>query len=234
MYNVVGEMIYYQYGVMNECHRLCMEDGVQFGWNVELLKYLARTAVMSNERQSAKKHLDILRQTYYYGEWADHMEQLMNNPTLMKEDSEAGPITHMMQYPDIQSAGDGHVEKNLMTMLSQTDSDDPYFQEQAVLAAMWTRDSQDFWERFEQYINMHPNAPVPRIIQEAVWLFGNMEQQDFIHELPIDKSVKDNLNGFMSMMQQYKGTPQMRNYLMQSYGNTYYFEYFFLKNITYY
>ena len=234
MYNVVGEMLYYQYGVLNECHRLCMEDGVQHGWDVELLKYLARTALLSNENVAAKKHLDILRQTLFYDEWANHMELLMNNPKRLQEDSETGPILHMMHYPDIQSEGDGSVEKNLMTMLSQTDSNDPYFQEQAVLGAMWARDSQAFWQRFKQYINLHPDIPVPRIIQEAAWLFGNMEQLDIIHELPFDKSVKDNLNGFMSMMKQYKGTPQMRDYLLQSYGNTYYFEYYFLRDITYY
>jgi hypothetical protein len=234
MYNVVGKMIYYQYGVMNECHRQCMEEGVELSWNVELLQYLARTALFSKESQATKKYLDLLRETMFYGEWANHMEKLMYYSDQLAQDPETGPITHMMHYDDVQSMGNNYVEKNLMTLLSEHDSDDPYFQEQAVLAAMWTREPQTFWPRFETYLNLPSTRSIPRIMQEAAWLFGNLEQQDFIHELPIDKSVKDNLNGFMSMMQQYKGTPQMRDYLMQRYGNTYYFEYFFLRNITYY
>jgi hypothetical protein len=234
MYNVAGKMMYYQYGVINECHRQCMEEGVELSWNVELLQYLTRTALLSKEPQATKKYVNLLKHTLFYSKWADHMEKLMYNSDLLAQDPETGPVTRMMHYDNIQSMGNNYVEKNLMTMLSELDADDPYFQEQAVLAAMWTRNPQVFWPRFEKYFNQHLGSPIPRIMQEAAWLFGNLEQQDFVHELPIDKSVKDNLNGFMSMMKQYQGMPQMRDYLLQSYGNTYFFEYFFLRNITYY
>jgi hypothetical protein len=30
MYNIAGHLIYYHYGVMNECHRICMEEGVEY------------------------------------------------------------------------------------------------------------------------------------------------------------------------------------------------------------
>ena len=236
MYNTAGRLIYYHYGVMNECHRMCMEEGVEYGWSVELLQYMVRNAIFTNEKQVAKKYLNLLRKTQYYGDWADHMESLINNPELLSSDMETGPITHMLNYADIQSQGDSYVEKNLMTMLSETDSKDPYFQEQAVLGAMWTRNTSNFWARFEQYLNLHPNRPVPRIFQEAAYLFGNMEQLSFTEELPIDRSVKENFQGFMQMMQQCQGRPngQQRKYLYQRYGTTYYFEYFFLRDITYY
>jgi len=236
MYNTAGRLIYYHYGVMNECHRMCMEEGVEYGWSVELLQYMVRNAIFTNEKQVAKKYLNLLRKTQYYGDWADHMESLINNPELLSSDMETGPITHMLNYADIQSQGDSYVEKNLMTMLSETNSNDPYFQEQAVLGAMWTRNTSNFWARFEQYLNLHPNRPVPRIFQEAAYLFGNMEQLSFTEELPIDRSVKENFQGFMQMMQQCQGRPngQQRKYLYQRYGTTYYFEYFFLRDITYY
>ena len=236
MYNIAGRLIYYHYGMMNECHRMCMEEGVEYGWSVELLQYMARNAVFNKETRAATKFLNLLRQTHYYGDWADRMERLINNPDLMTNDMETGPITHMLHYPDIQSAGDGFVEKNLMEILSKTDANEPYFQEQAVLAAMWTRNTADFWARFEQYINLHPNRPVPRIFQEAAYLFGSMEKLPFTEELPINQNVKENLRGFIQTMQQcnWKPNAQVRNYLFQRYGTTYYFEFFFLKDITYY
>ena len=236
MYNTAGRQIYYHYGVMNECHRMCMEEGVEYGWNVELLQYMARTALFTNEKQVARKYLNLLRKTQYYGEWADRMETFIEDPSLLSNHTETGPITHMLHYDDIQSQGDSYVEKNLMVMLSHTDSNDPYFQEQAVLAAMWTRSNADFWARFEQYLNLHPNNPVPRIFQEAAYLFGKMNNLSFTEELPIDSSVKENFRGFMQLMQQCQGRPseQMKDYLRKRYGNTYYFEYFFLKDITYY
>ena len=42
MYHVFGRMLYYQYGLLNDCHRMCMEEGVEYGWRVEIQKYLAR------------------------------------------------------------------------------------------------------------------------------------------------------------------------------------------------
>lgn len=236
MYNIAGRLIYYHYGMMNECHRMCMEEGVEYGWSVELLQYMARNAVFNKETRAATNFLNLLRQTHYYGDWADRMERLINNPDLMTNDMETGPITHMLHYPDVQSAGDGFVEKNLMEILSKTDANEPYFQEQAVLAAMWTRNTADFWARFEQYINLHPNRPVPRIFQEAAYLFGSMEKLPFTEELPINQDVKENLRGFIQTMQQcnWKPNAQVRNYLYQRYGTTYFFEFFFLKDITYY
>ena len=46
----------------------------------------------------------------------------------------------------------------------------------------------------------------------------------------------DHFYGFMKVMEQAQGKPslQTRDYLYQNYGNTYYFEYFFLRDITYF
>ena len=237
MFMVAGRMMLYQYGAMNECHRMCMEEGVEYGWNVEQLKALARCAIFNKEPQAARKFLDILRQTCYYGDWADHMETLLNDPKLLAQDQETGPITHMMHYADKLDAVDGYVEKALMTALAEQDADDIYFQEQAVLGAMWTRDPALFWPRFEHYmkLNGEENIP-PRIFQEAAWLFANMEGMQGLDEWVLQPGVKENFNGFMQQLQQYSKTqnPSIRQSLYQYFGNTYYFEYFFLKNITYY
>lgn len=235
MFTVAGRMINYQYGLLNESHRMCMEQGVEYGWSAELLQYMARNALLGNEPQAARKYLNLLRQTLFYGEWADHMEELLDHPELLARNRETGPVTHMLHYDDIQSQGDGYVEKNLMNILSRLDSDDPYFQEQAVLAAMWTRNPDDFWPRIIRYAQLRPNQKMPRIFMEAACLFGHMQEQDFIVNLP-DKSVLNSFNSFMQQLQQNKGrsAKELRRILFPFYGNTYYFEYFFLKDITYY
>lgn len=237
MYHVAGRMMLYQYGMMNECHRICMEDGVEYGWNVELLQYMARCAIFNNEKQAARKFLDILRQTCYYGSWADRMERLMNDAKQLASDDETGPITHMMHYTDHLDAVEGWVEKCVMTTLAQHDADDLYFQEQAVLGAMWTREPDYFWPRFEHYYELNGDRPVPRIFQEAAWLFANMQGQDGLEEWELEGGVKENFYSFMKLMEQYRTSPnngQIRQFLYDRYGDTYYFEYFFLRGITYY
>ena len=237
MYHVAGRMMLYQYGMMNECHRISMEDGVEYGWNVELLKYMARCAIFSGEQQAARKFLNILRETCYYGSWADHMEAVMNDKQLLANDAETGPITHMMHYTNRLDAVEGWVEKCIMTTLAEHDANDLNFQEQAVLGAMWTRDPDLFWPRFEHYYELNDGQHVPRIFQEAAWLFANLQGQEGLEEWQLDKGVKENFYQFMKLMEQIKANPnnsQARTILYDNYSETYYFEYFFLRNITYY
>jgi hypothetical protein len=237
MYHVAGRMMLYQYGMMNECHRICMEDGVEYGWNVELLRYMARCAIFSNEKQAARKFLDILRETTYYGSWADHMEALMNDPKQLAADAETGLVMRMQHYTDKLDAVEGKVEKCIMTMLANHDADDLYFQEQAVLGAMWTRNPDLFWSRFDHYVQLNGEDKMPpRIFQEAAWLFANMQGMDGLDEWSLLPGVKERFASFMRQLEQYSKTrdANIRTFLYQNYANTYYFEYFFLKDITYY
>ena len=235
MYHIAGRMILYQYGLINECHHVCMEEGVKTGWNVEMLKYMARCAIINKETQAARKFLDILRQTCYYGSWADSMEKLLDDHSLLAKDPETGPITHMLHYHDGLGSAEGYVEWYVMTNLAQCDADDPYFQEQAVLGALWTRDPSLFWPRFEHYVNLK-DSDVPRIFQEAAWLFANMEGQEGLDEWSLESGVREDFDSFMQTLQQYKKSPggYVRKLLYDKFGSTYYFEYFFLKDITYY
>ena len=237
MSHVAGRTILYQYGALNECHRVCMEEGVEYGWNVEQLKDLARCATLNKEPQAARKFLDILRQTNYYGEWADHMETLLNDTTLLAKDEETGPIKRMMHYVDKLDAVEGYVEKSLMNALAEQDADDIYFQEQAVLGAMWTRDPDLFWPRFDHYVQLNGEDKMPpRIFQEAAWLFANLQGQEGLDEWVLEPGVKESFNGFMRLLQQFKKDPSPSNrmYIYNYFGSTYYFEFFFLRDITYY
>lgn len=236
MHHIAGRMILYQYGLPNECHHICMEEGVEYGWNVELLQYMARCAIINKETQAARKFLDLLRQTCYYSDWADHMEQLLDNPGLLAKDPETGPITHMLHYLDHLDSVDGYVERFVNTSLAHQDADDNYFQEQAVLGAMWTRDPDLFWPRFQHYIDLNPNKEPPRIFQEAAWLFANLEGMEGLDQWSLRPGVKESFYTFMELMEQYRKSPSgsLKKTLFERFGNTYYFEFFFLKDITYF
>ena len=236
MYNVAGRLIYYNYGIMNECHRMCVETGVERGWKPELLKYMARCALFNKEPQAARKYLDLLQETLFYGEWAKNFQQLVDNPGQVSVDRETGPISHMQYYGNYLGADNGYVEKYVMTQLAELDADDPYFQEQAVLGALWTRDPNLFWARLSNYARLHIHDHLPRIFQEAAYLFAYMQGRSDIGQMPIDESIKTNFRNFMTQMQRYNGTPieQVRGAMLPAYGDTYFYEYFFLKDITYY
>lgn len=63
-----------------------------------------------------------------------------------------------------------------------------------------------------------------------------MQHKEFIDELPIDESVKKSFHSFVIQMDSYKGAPlnQLHGLLYDTYSNTYFYEYFFLKDIAYF
>ena len=231
VYHVFSRMIYYQYGLLNDCHRICMEDGVEYGWRVELLEYLSRCSLLCGEKQAAQKTLDLLRHTQYHGKWADAIQPLVDHPEQIADARETGPITHMMHYSNTYGGFSGDVEKYIMSLLANQDSDDPYFQELAVLGALWIKNQQKFWKRLIQYVKLRPNAPIPRIFQEGAYLFGKIEKRHILDELPFDNGIIKSYNDFMRDIEQYnkKDGALVLDDLYPIYGNTYYYEYYFRK-----
>ena len=231
---IVGDLIYYNYGMMNDCHHMCVEGGVEFGWRVQHLKYLARCGLMTGETGAMYKHTEILKHTLFHGQWAEHLEELQQQPELRKNDRETGPVTHMLHYPDAVGADNGRAEVYLMSHLAAMDSDDPYFQEQCLLATLWTKDSSQFWPRFAKYLSQHPGEPIPRYYLEAAYLYTVMEG-DAPFEVQVDESTKKTFDEFARTLEQYDGRDikVAREALYPLYGKTYFFEHYLMEGIAY-
>lgn len=231
---IVGSMMYYNYGMMNDCHHLCIEGGVEYGWRIEHLKYMARSAMMRGEVKVMHKFTGLLKHTLYYARWAELMEDLQRSPKRMAEAAETGPVLHMLHYPDMVGADNGYTEKYLMQLLAQLDSDDPYFQEQCLLATLWTKNGDQFWARFIKYADLHPHEKIPRYYQEAAYLFANLGRPEAL-KLPYSPDVKESYRRFMEQLQMFDGRDfsEVREILYPAYGDTFYFDYYLLSNLTY-
>jgi len=70
---------------------------------------------------------------------------------------------------------------------------------------------------------------MPRIFQEAAYLFGKMENRPDIERFPFDKTVKQTYAAFMKEAKKYdnQSAETGRMALWPFYGNTYFYEYFF-------
>lgn len=236
MHQVVGRLIYYQYGMLNECHRMCMEEGVEYGWRVEHLTYLSRCSLLSGETQVVHKYLHLLSHTLYYRAWAAKLENLLAHPEQIAEVRETAPITRMLYYDNRMGADQGFVEKYLMKYLSDLDSDDLYFQEQTLLATLWTKDPNKFWPRLVRYVSLHPNRPLPLHYQEAACLFSRINHHSIPKSIPINQNVMNECVNFLNQLSLYKEQPieVAKAKLYPMFGNTYYYEYFLISNLTYY
>ena len=231
---VAGPLIYYQYGMLNYCNRLCMEMGVEFGFRAEDYRLLANCAILEGDQPLARKYIGILKQTLFYKDWAEHAEALLGHPDLIAKDSELEPITHMLHYDNVLGGDQGNIESFLMGQLSRsTYTEDPIFQEQTLLATLWTRDIKHFWSHFNDYIKLHPKGPMPRYYQEAAYLYGVMEEQQGLDKMPFDASVKDGFERFAKSMSDYDGqeVTVAREALYPFFGDTYYYDYYTMSNL---
>ena len=228
---MIGNLLYYNYGMFNDCHHMCVEAGVEFGWHVEQLKYMARCNLMNDEKNAMLKYTRLLKHTLFHGEWADNMEKLQK-PELKRKDRETGPIMHTMHHYDNVGADHGYAEKYLMNHLAVIDCDDPEFQEQCVLATLWTKSSLHFWYRFKRYLELNPGKPVPRYFMEAAYLYTT-EEKKALFNMSFDEGVKKTYQEFIDQLPKYDGMDidDVRSALYPRFGDTFFFDYYLMDDL---
>lgn len=231
---VSGPMIYYQYGMLNYSNRLSMEMGVEFGFRVEDYKLLVNCAILENDRSLARKYIGILKQTMFYKDWAEQAETLLVRPEMIAKDAEREPITHMLHYHNALTGDQGYTERFLMRQLARSIyKEDPVFQEQCLLASLWTKDIKTFWYHFYNYVDLHPNAPMPRYYQEAAYLYGMIEGRKDLDKMPFDASIKESFERFAQSLSEYDGQDVQvaREALYPFFSDTYFYDYYTMSNL---
>ena len=219
----VGPMIYFHYGMINYSARLSTEMGVEFGWRVGNLKLLAQCALLNKEENRARKFLNLLKHTTFHDDWAREVRQ----------QEELTTVARMMHYHNVLTTDNGSVERFLMNRLAEnTNKDDLFFQEQTLLASLWTKDTQQFWYHFRDYLELHPNARIPRHIQEAAYLYGKLEERPQIDQMPIDQMVKMSFDSFMQTAEHYDNMEaDVVREGMKAFSDTYYYDFYLMKNL---
>ena len=188
---IVGPLAYYQYGLLNYSNRLCTEMGVEFGWRAEHLKTLAKCAVLNGEQQPPASILGLLWTYADLQRLGYRTVKLIGDSAAIAPPSEMGFVTRMMHYDNDLTSDQGNVERFLMEQLAgNTYKDDPVFQEQTLLASLWTRNPKQFWYHFFDYVTLHPEGPMPVYLQEAACLFGTLEGRN-LDNVPFSPGIRD-------------------------------------------
>lgn len=229
-----GMMNYYQYGKFNFCYRWCIENAVEYGWRAEYLKHAARCMLLSGQHKLAMRYIDILKETLFYRSWACEMEEYVNNPQRISKQEEFRMPLLMYSYPDALELDDSYVEVYLSKSLSNTHTkeDARIYAEAAVVFALVRKDVNLFWDTMSRYISKGKLTRVPHHFQEAIILFTNLNK-DITTNIPIDFKVKTRFESFINKVQEHKGMKEeeMAPLFVEEYGDTYWYFYFFVRNI---
>ena len=124
-------------------------------------------------------------------------------------------------------------EKFIMDRFVKTHSDDKLYQEQSLIAAMWQKDIQLFWPRFFEYANSHQGERMPIHYQEAAYLYGSLEHEVDISRMPFDEQVKNTYKAFMDLANNAPSADEevMRSIFYERFGNTFFYNYFFVHDL---
>ena len=233
MMQVAGYSMYYHYGLANYCHRWCMEQGVEFGFRVEYLKYLMRCALVNDEAQEARKYASILKHTRFHKAWAEKYERFIGDHERLKTAAEFGPICRLMTSDDVLGTDNMMAEKFMMERFLRSSSADKLYKEQSLLAALWYKDIQLFWPRFFDYGRSHADQKMPVHYQEAAYLFGHLEHEVDISRMPFDEQVKRDYAAFMDLANHATSESEdvMRPIFYTRFGHTFYYNYFFVRDL---
>ena len=118
-------------------------------------------------------------------------------------------------------------------LVRSTYKGDPIFQEQTLLASLWTKDINHFWYHFYDYVELHPNSPMPRYYQEAAYLYGKLQERSDLDKMPFDTGIKDGFERFATSMSHYDGKEEIvaRQELYPFFGDTYYYDYYAMRHL---
>ena len=235
---VGGKMLYYHYARMNFCYRWCLEDAVEYGWKVDYMKYMVKTSIVSGEYDLAMKYINTLKKTLFYKEWAKKYEKMAKNPELIAKDREMASILPLYQFEDQLDGDNTLVEIYLLNYFAHTYSDlnTPMFDEASLMCALTLKDIQTFWNCFFRYANSHKTDRMPTHYQEAALLYGNLEKTVDISKMPFDKSVKRRFQDFMRFAQKHavenvERDPEAKKLFYERFGNTFWYFYFFIRDV---
>ena len=105
--------------------------------------------------------------------------------------------------------------------------------------SLWAKDYYAFCVHLYDYVNNHPNSPIPLLYQEGAILLGNAEESPItLDQFRFDDVVANKYNGFIQdynrLLQQGIKEQEMAKRLKPLYGNTYWWYYYFYNDFNIY
>ena len=233
---VGGKMLYYHYARMNFCYRWCLEDAVEYGWKVDYLKYMVKTSLISGEYDLAQKYINTLKKTLFYKGWAKEYQKFVDDPKLIAKDREFAGILPLYQYADQLDGDNTLVEIYLLNYFAkvQNPNSTPMFDEAALMCALTLKDIPTFWNCFARYASSHKS--MPKHYQEAALLYSNLENTVDVSKMPFDQSVRIRFQDFMRYSQKHategvENDPEAKKKFYERFGNTFWYFYFFIRDV---
>lgn len=237
----VGPFLYFMHGNIQFAYRWSMENTVEYGPSMKRLRLMVRCALLKGEWDLANKYLNLLSRTLFHKEWAESQRRFVGHPELLAQD----PVYRIADLIsrsriNILDSDQSRVENYILNIHTQDMGHSCL--EMAELSLIYTMQTQDisrFWKQFFLYANLHNGKPMPLLFQQAVYLFIKLEPQSAPRQdFPFDPMVPKMYEQFQARVQQLTSRgcseAELPAALQREFGRSYFWFYFFCRNLTTY
>lgn len=221
---IAARALYYYYGKVNYAYRWCMEDMVEYGMRPAYAEYMLRCAIVNEEPLLAEKYRNILSKMPFRSDNLGYYSP--------KDESSAMPLGKMMNYNDLLDGDAGLIEVYILNNFALTDGGSREMVELSLQCNMILKDIAGFWHKFLQLLPTF-QGKIPLHYQEAAILFAALEQKYDISQLPLDSDVKSRFERLVqeSSANSSLGDEENARRLKPSFGDSYWYYYFFVKGL---
>lgn len=238
--NTAGPLIYLHHGCTNFSIRWSIENTVENGLTFTDLRTMTLCAFANDEYLLARKYLTMLLHSRNYKEWAERYLPITYNHKLISEHHELDNIRELRHHrSNIVDSDASYPEKYLIHNFSGVmNKDSRYLQEWTLVYALVTQNIQTFWPRFFLYATLHEGDHIPTYYQQAAYLYGQLEHEVDTSHMPFDQDVVDSYNNFWNTTQKLLSTgmttDQVKDATRSTFGDTFYWFYYFCRGIEMY
>jgi hypothetical protein len=218
-----GDLCFYA-SFPNLSYLWSMEFWVSSGANFYLLKQMALSAMLNEEKELASKYFNLLKQSLFYKKWAEEQERYNDNPGMLAENQ---VYKHIKQY----------IPQEDFAIPIQYSF--PYYYrffkksftnngERRILASLYLGDLNLFM-RIMQFVPA--KNELPTYVQEAILLYAILNNNFIVLEsFRINKNLKEKVIRFVNEYKKYGNNKKLaEEKLKKDYKGTYCYFYFFAK-----
>ncbi|MCF0198640.1 MAG: hypothetical protein HUK02_04860 [Bacteroidaceae bacterium] len=226
---MLSRQLYFHYGKVNYSYRWTMEDKVEYGLSREQLRYFIRCSLLNGEWALAQKYIATLRRVPGSEAEAARYAALVGRASAVVDDAEFAHILPLMAYNNGLDGDGGLIEIYLLRNFGLMNGGGAELVELSLLANLIEKDADMFWRHLAVYARHHET--LPRHLQEAALMWGQLQGID-ITGLPIDEAVAGEFAQLVDRAATL-GDAQAANdpSLRAQFGQTYWYYYFFVKNL---
>jgi hypothetical protein len=206
--------LYFYSSQLNQAMMWNMEFWVNAGRNFGLLKRFAMFSLVKGEMNSARKYINLMKQTMFYSKWAYEHEKYIGHQDLLFHDYPILKLVNAMQIKEDISFG----ISNLPNTYIKYPSMDAANLQRRLMMDLYSKQTDQFMLDI-QYLSdtYREKGSMPVCMQEVLALYALNKGDMTINRFPVRKDVIERVKNFVAAVQPYAndldtGAEAMKDY----------------------